>query len=100
MSLDEFWHGDIRLFGVYQKAYLRDKSYTAWINGSRAFEAHSKAVNNGNRTKKSDPIEQYNEWEDPIPKKKRYIAPEDVEQEFRNSQIEQNSWLRGMMNKQ
>lgn len=99
MPLEEFWHGDIRLLEVYQKAYIRDKSYTAWLNGSFVFEAQSKATSNGNRTKQSDPIQQYNEWKDPIKSTTQItITKEEQEEEFRTQQAEQNSWLRNMMN--
>lgn len=93
MPLDEFWHGDVRLLEAYHKAYIRDKSFTAWINGCHAFEAHSKAIANGNRTKKSDHVEQYNKWKDPIPEKIIDISKEDLEKEFRESQYNQNCWL-------
>lgn len=100
MPLDEFWHGDMRLLEAYQKAYIRDKSYTAWLNGARIFEANSKVSANANRTKKSDKVEQYDEWKDPITTKSKSIATkENAEIEFRNLQADQNSWLRGLLNK-
>lgn len=100
MPLDEFWHGDLRLLEAYQKAYIRDKSYTAWVNGSRVFEANSKAVANGNRTKQSDPVEQYSEWKDPIPNaQKPKITKENLENEFRREQANQNAWLRELMHR-
>lgn len=100
MPLDEFWHGDMRLLEVYQKAYIRDKSYTAWINGAHIFEAQSKAISNGNRTKKSDPIEQYNDWKDPVQSKQKItITKENLESEFRNSQANQSAWLHNILHK-
>ena len=100
MPLNEFWHGDVRLLEAYEKAYLRNKSYTAWLNGVYIFEATNKAVSNGNRTKKSDPIEQYNDWVDPIKKKqKTQITQENLESEFRTSQANQNAWLRSILHK-
>ena len=96
MPLDEFWHGDLRLLEVYQKAYIRDKSYTAWLNGARIFEANSKVSANANRTKRSDKVEQYDEWKDPI-KSKYELDKENLEIEFRNSQVEQNAWLHNML---
>jgi hypothetical protein len=94
MPLDEFWHGDLRLLDAYQKAYIRDKSYTAWLNGVYVFEANSKAIANGNRTKKSDKVEQYEDWKDPIKKlKKPIVTTENLEEEFRKQQAEQNAWL-------
>ena len=100
MPLDQFWHGDLRLLEAYQKAYIRDKSYTAWLNGAYVFEADSKATYNGNRSKKSDPVEQYGEWKDPVKTtRKRLTTKENVEQEFRNLQAQQNSWLHDMLQK-
>lgn len=100
MPLEEFWHGDLRLFEAYQKAYIRDKSYTAWINGAYVFEATSKATSNGNRSKKSDPIEQYADWKDPVQTtKKTNITQDNLEEEFRSSQANQNAWLRNILSK-
>lgn len=33
MSIDEFWHDDVDLLLVYEKAYYRRTSQTAWLNG-------------------------------------------------------------------
>ncbi len=99
MPLDEFWHGDLRLLEAYQKAYMRDKSYTAWLNGARIFEANSKVSANANRTKKSDKVEQYDDWKDPFENKKKVITNENIESEFRKEQFNQNSWLHDMINK-
>lgn len=100
MPLQEFWHGDIRLLEAYRKAYLRDKSYTAWLIGAHTFEANSKAVANGNRTKQSDPVQQYADWKDPIENKEvAAISKESREREFRNLQAQQNLWLHNMMKK-
>ena len=99
MPLDEFWHGDLRLLEAYQKAYIRDKSYTAWLNGARIFEANSKVSANANCTKKTDKVEQYDDWRDPIATKKKKITEENLESEFRNEQFWQNSWLHDIMNK-
>ena len=97
MPLDEFWHGDLRLLGAYQKKYYRDKTYTAWINGVRIFEANSKVSMNANRTKKSDKVETYSDWKDPFEKKK-VITKENLETEFRKTQFLQNSWLHEKLN--
>ena len=96
MPLSEFWYGDPRLLGVYQKAYMRDKSYTAWLNGVYIFESNSKSTHNANRTKRSDPVEKYNDWKDPTPNPP--IAKERVEEKFRKTQVEQNLWLHNMIN--
>lgn len=93
----------MRLLECYQKAYYRDKSYTAWINGSHVFEAHSKVIYNGFGRSKGAKAEQYAEWKDPIPDKpkkhKSQMSVDDVELEYRKSQAEQNSWLASMLRK-
>lgn len=94
MNEYQFWHGDIRLLEVYQKAYMRDRSYTAWLNGAYVFEANSKAISNGNRTKKTDKVNQYSEWKDPFQKlNKPKITKDNLEYEFRKQQAQQNAWL-------
>ena len=88
----------MRCLEARQKAYMRDKSYTAWLNGARIFEANSKVSANANRTKKSDKVEQYSDWKDPFEKKK-IITQENLEGEFRKEQFNQNAWLHDMLNK-
>lgn len=93
MTPHQFWHEDIRLLEVYRKAYERNKSYTAWQQGAYNFEAYSKAISNGNRSKQSDPVLQYNDWKDPIQNDKPKIIKENVELEFRKQQAIQQAWL-------
>ena len=79
---------------------MRDKSYTAWLNGARIFEANSKVSINANRTKKTDKVEQYDDWKDPVGTKlKTIITQENLESEFRKEQFNQNAWLHDMLNK-
>ena len=85
---------------VYEKAYRRHVSYTAWLNGSYSFEAHSKAIKNGNRGKASDKVYQYNEWKDPVENLfEKKITKDNIEEEFRKQQIRQQAWLRDIINK-
>jgi hypothetical protein len=94
MTETQFWYGDERLLEVYKKAYMRDKSYTAWLQGAYTFEAQSKASYNANRAKKTDPAEQYSQWKDPCEKMyKPKITKDNLEQEFRKQQAEQQAWL-------
>lgn len=94
MSLNDFWHGDVRLLEVYEKAYHRNVSLTSWQQGARVFEAVSKAIYNGfGRQKKTDRAEQYSEYQDPVPVPKKKITKENLEHEFRQQQVEQNAWL-------
>lgn len=89
----------MRCLEARQKAYMRDKSYTAWLNGARMFEVNSKVTANANRTKKSDKVEQYDDWKDPFENKKKKITQENLESEFRKEQFNQNSWLHDMLSK-
>lgn len=93
MSTYQFWHEDMRLLEVYQKAYFRNVSYNNWLQGAYNFEAFSKATINANRSKKSDPIQQYEQWKDPFEKAKPKITSENLETEFRKQQVEQQAWL-------
>ncbi len=95
MPLNEFWHGDMRLFEAYQKAYYRDKSFSAWYNGQYVFEGLNKAIYNGfGRQRKSDKAEEYLPWKDPMERfDKPVISKENVEEEFRKQQAQQNAWL-------
>ena len=95
MPLNEFWHGDMRLFDAYQKAYYREKSFTAWMNGQYVFEGLNKAIYNGfGRQRKSDKAEEYSPWKDPMERfDKPRIAKENVEEEFRKQQADQMGWL-------
>lgn len=99
MPLDEFWHGDMRLLQVYQKAYLRDKSYTAWLNGNFVMVAHGLALSNAFK-KQGEQDKQYPEWEDPIEKlSKPKITKENREIEARKEQQRQNAWFSNILHK-
>ena len=79
---------------------MRDKSYTAWLNGVYIFEANSKVSANANRTKKSDKVQEYEQWKDPVEtKSKTIITQENLESEFRKSQTNQNAWLHNILSK-
>ena len=95
MPLNEFWHGDLRLFEGYQKAYYRNVSLTAWYNGRYVFESVNKAIYNGfGRQKKTDQPEQYENWKDPMEQFDRRVVPkEEVEELYRKQQADQMNWL-------
>ena len=93
MPLDEFWHGDMRLLSVYQKAYMRNKTYSAWVNGQYDYAAFSVAMANAFAKKGQSKVE-YPKYDDPVekyekPKRKNFNA----EYEFRKQQAEQQAWL-------
>lgn len=95
MPLEDFWHGDMRLLYCYEKAYYRDKSFTAWQNGASFFEGLNKAIYNGFlRQRKSDKAEEWLPWKDPFEDDgKPKITKENVEQEYRKQQADQMGWL-------
>lgn len=93
MSLNDFWHGDMRLLEVYQKAYLRDKSYTAWTSGQYNYVAFSITMANA-FAKKGQKKEEYPKWTDPIEKiEKPDPRKLKMEYEYRKQQAEQQAWL-------
>lgn len=99
MPLNEFWHGDMRLLEVYQKAYLRNVSYTAWLNGNYAMVAHSLSLSNA-FAKKGEETKEFPQWKDPIPKiSKVKITKENREIEARKEQLRQNAWFANMLHK-
>lgn len=93
MSEYQFWHGDMRLLEVYQKAYMRNTSYKAWLQGQYNTIAHGIVMSNA-FAKKGTKQAQYPQWEDPCKKyNKLKITKENLEYEFRKQQAEQNDWL-------
>ena len=93
MTTHEFWHEDIRLLEVYQKAYYRNASYSAWVQGQYNHIAHAVVMANA-FAKKGQQKAEYPEWKDPMEKYlKRKITKDNLEEEFRKQQAEQNAWL-------
>ncbi len=100
MPLNEFWHGDIRLLGVYQKAYMREKSYNAWVQGQYNLVAFSTVMANA-FAKKGDEKAEYPNWTDPMAKfEKPKITKDNLEEEFRKQQANEAIWLRNMLRKE
>lgn len=94
MPLDEFWHGDMRLLEAYQKAYYRDKNYTAWLQGSYSKVSVEMGVRNALAAKKKDRISEWVELKDPMEKfSKPKITEDNLENEFRKQQANQQDWL-------
>lgn len=93
MPLDEFWYGDMRLLGAYQKSHIRNQSYNAWLQGHYNSVGYGIVMANA-FAKKGAKKEEYPQWQDPMAKfEKRAITKENLEQEFRKQQAEQNAWL-------
>lgn len=100
MPLDEFWHGDIRLFDAYQKAYVRNVSYVAWRQAEYNRFAMEIGAKNAMATKDRERINDWIEWKDPVrTKSKAIVTKENLESEFRKSQTNQNAWLHSMLRK-
>lgn len=98
MPLHEFWHGDMRLYNAYAIAYEMDKRYSSWRNGERVFEAHTKALSNSNRAKKTDPVLEYSDWYDPFEElkpKKETVTEENLDEAYLRQREEQQNWLFG-----
>ena len=101
MSLDDFWHGDMRLLSAYQNAYLRNVEYTAWKQGNYNSIAFSVAMGNAFKKKGAASIE-YPKWQDPIEKIERQkafsqVTKDNIEQVFRNEQIKKQTWLHNIL---
>ena len=93
MTYDEFWHGDMRMLDVCQKAYYRDKSYTAWLQGKYEQVAYGIVMANA-FAKKGQKQAEYPQWKDPFEKfNKPKITKDNLEYEFRKQQVEQQAWL-------
>lgn len=99
MTANQFWYGDTRLLEVYQKAYIRNQSYSAWVQGQYNATAFSVVMHNAFSKKGAMPKE-YPTWTDPVPKPQtQKITKENIEQEFRQSQANQNKWLHNILHK-
>jgi hypothetical protein len=99
MTPEQFWHDDLRLLEVYQKAYLRHTSYMAWLNGQYDNIAFSVVMANAFAKKGSNRAE-YPKWQDPINViQKPKITKNNIEQEFRNLQLNQTNWLKSRYSK-
>lgn len=93
MSEYQFWHGDMRLLEVYQKAYYRDRSYNAWLQGQYNQVAYTVVMSNAFAKKGSKQAE-YPQWKDPFEKfNKPKITKDNLEEEFRKQQSMQQAWL-------
>lgn len=100
MPLDEFWHGDMRLLEAYQIAYYRDVTYRAWVAGNYNMVAVEKGARNALATKQEHIDRTWVEYKDIIKKEeKTVITKENLEEEFRKSQINQNLWLNQLLHK-
>ena len=100
MTEDQFWYAEEKLLYVYQRAYIRDKTYSAWLFGMHNCEATRVAVQNSMRTKENDPILKYGDYKDPFEiSSKPKVTKENIEEEFRKQHAMQNAWLKNLIKK-
>ena len=93
MTPHQFWHEDMRLLEVYQKAYYRNVSFTAWEQGQYNQVAFGVVLSNS-FAKKGQKQAEYPQWKDPIERiVKKKPKVKNVETEFRNEQANMNAWL-------
>ena len=95
MPLDEFWPCDMRLLEAYQKAYIRNVSYSNWVQGQCNFAAFGVTMANA-FAKKGAKKQEYPQWKDPFAKKK-VITSENLESEYRDLQKNQNDFIRSLL---
>ena len=101
MPLHEFWHGDLRLFQAYQKAYYRNVQYTAWWHGNYNHVAFTIGINNAfakNNEQRTDFVE-YKDITQKLYHPEEKVTKENLEQKFRNHMLEQQKWFRSILNK-
>jgi hypothetical protein len=104
MSEYQFWHGDMRLLSVYQKAYLRDRAEKIYMQANYQSVAMEIAVGNALATKKSNKhsFGEIVKYKDPIEKiadKQEKITKENLETKFRQDMMKQQNWLRNILKK-
>ena len=94
VTYEEFWYGDPRILEVAQKAYIRDKSYTAWLYGQYNATAYGIVMANA-FAKKGKPPAEYPKWQDPVEKlqKMRY-----KEENYEVAHHKQQMWFYNMIN--
>lgn len=96
MCTDEFWHGDKRLFEVYQKAYYRRLYESAWLSGLYVNIAVQNTAGNMFAKKGAKPLEYPHEPFDPF-KQKKVITSENLESEYRELQKNQSDFIRSLL---
>jgi hypothetical protein len=89
MTPEQFWYDDTRLIRAYEKAYYRDVTFKAWVNGNYDMIATEKGARNALVTKKSDIDRTWVEYTDPIEKK----AKQKPKKQDREEQRNQENWV-------
>lgn len=94
MSANEFWYGDTRLFLAYKKAYLRNTTYNAWLIGNYNRISVEIGAKNALMTKKSDHIDTWLPYKDPIEKMKKLHVKKE---KYEIVQHKQEMWFYNML---
>jgi hypothetical protein len=89
MTPEQFWYGDIRLLNAYEKAYYRNISYNAWVQGNYEMFATEKGVRNAIATKKEHIDRNWVDYIDPIEKALKTRSKLDPKKEQKN----QENWF-------
>jgi hypothetical protein len=90
MTTHQFWHEDMDLYDSYHKAYERNLSYTAWINGMFIKIGVGQAIADAFAKKGTTPTK-YPNFEDPITSKP--LTKPELETIHRNMMLEQQRFL-------
>lgn len=98
MTYDQYWYGDVRMVEAFREAdRLRKEqmNYELWLQGLYVFDAVSCAVQNGNRTKQSDPISKY--AEQPYEIFKKEPTKEEREAQEKAERLQAKLYMQQMM---
>ena len=89
MTPEQFWYDDARLFNVYEKAYYRNITYTAWVQGHYTMFATERGARNALASKQSEIDRNWVEYIDPVEKKTKQKPKKHDREEQRN----QENWV-------
>ena len=88
MTPEQFWYGDIRLIGAYEKAYYRDVLYKGWVQGNYNHIGYGVVMAKA-FAKKGEKVDDYPAWVDPIEK----IQKQKIKKNDREEQRNQQEWV-------
>ena len=89
MTPEQFWYDDIRLFNAYEKAYYRNVSFKAWVQGNYDMFAVEKGARNALASKESNIDRTWVEYIDPVEEKTKQNPKKHDREEQRN----QENWV-------
>lgn len=100
MSEYQFWHGDLRLFSAYAKAYIRDKAEKAYYQAQYTSLAVEIAVGNAFAKKRKD-FADLVEYKEPFKEQKKdvEVTKDNLEEVFRAETLRQKQILKNILNK-